>query len=786
MLQKIVIAFLLLICLSSNLYATDPEIYYEQAQTAFQKEEYDYAAELFEKYLTFASEGEHAAEAWYSIGECQYKQENFPEALLSYQAVIDLYPDSSFVSKAYNKLGDCYWKIDDRDRARQSYEQTTKEYPNTPEAQYAQVCLTEMSSASKTQKTQPVSIKGIKGVQTIEKKGTETVEKSLGDELNTLEKAKALFKAKDYPGARVVFQDFLKAFPKSKYNHYARLKIAETYYYEENHSKALPEYKKVISDYPDSKYIDYALYSAGWCNFKLKGYAEAQKMFEALIKNYPQSNYVDPAKKILPKIADLIVEERLANLLNNAKENCEKGNLAAAKASMEQVIKEYPDSQSAKEAEPLLTQINQMLAEASYNEAKTAYDDAQKMLDEGKIEKAIKGFKEIISKYPESEFCDLSKSALKQATDTDKNVCATQAESRKQTTDEKSAVKKENVAAKKPSVPAAAVAVTNSETAKSAGRVNTQPEGYGYIAAVDNEIDKSTDLYKKALEYLGNEDYSHAIETFQRIILEYPESSYATLAKTGMDEASSSLKAQRIERLFEIAQRYYNLGEYEKAKQGFKNITDEYPETNQAQKAQEMIHQLSGVSAERVSEEYVSAQRSYEQGDLIRALEQFNSLVKKYPQTIYAQAAEGTIAIIQEKLSNKKAKGLYEEARSLQEQGNYTEAIDEYTKMLEEYPKAYWTPYAQYSKAETFYSQQKYKEAIAAWQKVIDNFPGSDMSPHSLYHIAECYEKLKDYKNASQSYLKLQQVYPESIYSRGELSELIKKQAAKLKGMGEK
>ncbi|MFH1860941.1 MAG: tetratricopeptide repeat protein [bacterium] len=750
MLQKIFLMFLLLMCLSSNLYATDPEIYYEQAQSAFQKEEYDYASELFEKYLTFAPEGERAAESWYNVGECQHKQENYPEALLSYQATIDLHPDSSFVPKAYNKLGDCYWRIDDREKARQAYNQTTKEYPNTPEAEYAQVCLTELSNASKTR----MSVKNTTSVKTVEK-----AEKPLGDELNTLEKAKALFKAKDYPGARGVFQNFMKAFPKSKYSHYARLKIAETYYYEENYSKALPEYKKVVSDYPDSKYIDYAMYSAGWCHFRLKGYADAQKMFESLIKNYPQSNYMDLSKKILAKIVDLIEEERLSDLLNNIKEDCEKGNLVAAKASIEQIINEYPDSQSAKEAEPLLAEINQKLAEASYNEAKKAYDDALKRLDEGKIEEAVKGFKGIISKYPEGEFCDLSKSALKQAEE--KKTTLTSAGGATSTATARVEKPKEG----KISVPNVVPAAT---------------------AATAIETDKSADLYRKALECLGNEDYYRAIETFQRLILEYPNSSYATLAKKGMDEASSSLKVQRIERLFEIAQRYYNLGEYEKAKQVFKSITEEYPETNQAQKAQGMIHQLSGVSTERVSEEYAAAQQSYEQGDLTRALEQFNSLVKKYPQTIYAQAATGTIAIIQEKLSNKKAKGLYEEARSLQEQGSYAEAIDEYTSMLEEYPKAYWTPYAQYAKAETFYSQQKYKEAISAWQKVIDNFHGSDMSSHSLYHIAECYEKLKDYKNAYQSYMKLQQVYPESIYAKGELSELIKKQAAKLKAMIEK
>lgn len=737
MLQKILLILILLSCLSSNLYATDPEIYYEQAQTAFQKKEYDYAYELFEKYLSFAPEGKHVAEAEYNMGECQSKKENYPEAISSYQAVIDLYPDSAFVAKAYNKLGDCYYRIDDQERAAEAYRQTIKKYPNSSEAEYAQVCLTEILGGSKSQKG---SVRKIKEIKVPEKTG-QTEEQKLGDEFNALEKAKALFKAKDYPGARDMFQEFMKAFPKSKNSHYARLKIGETYYYEENYGKALPEYKKVIFNYPDSKYIDYCLYSAGWCHFRLKEYAESQKMFETLIKNYPQSDYMDPAKKVLPKIADLIKEEKLSGLLTNAKEECEKGNLVAAKASIEKIMQEYPNSQSAKDAKPLLTEINKMLAENSYDEAKAAYDDAQKMLDNGMVEEAIKDFQDIISKYPESEFSNLSKIALKQAEE--KKVIA------EKPTEEKSSL-------------------------------------HAAVAAKTIVPDKSDNLYKKALECLGNEDYYQAIETFQKILLEYPNSNYAKLAEKGINEASSSLKYRRIERLFEIAQRYYNMGEYEKAEQGFRNITEEYPETNQAQKAQKMIKQLSGINTKQIGEEYTVAQQCYEQGDLTKALEQFKKLIEKYPQTVYAQAAGGTIAIIQEKLNNKKAKGLYEEAKSLQEQGSYTEAIDEYTKMLEEYPKAYWTPYAQYSKAETFYSQKKYKEAIDAWQKVLDNFSGSDMAPHSLYHIAECYEKLKDYKNASQSYLKLQQVYPESIYAKGALAELIKKQAARLKTEAEK
>ncbi|OIP37750.1 hypothetical protein AUJ95_07700 [Candidatus Desantisbacteria bacterium CG2_30_40_21] len=741
MLQKILLILILLTCLSSNLYATDPEIYYEQAQIAFQKEEYDGAYELFEKYLTFAPEGKQSAEAEYNMGECLYKQKNYPEALRSYQAVIDLHPDSSFVSKAYNKLGNCYWRIDAREKAAEAYRQTIKEYPNTAEAEYAQVCLTEILGNSTTQKktakkATPPLLPLDKGNYKKPEKTGQTEEQKLGNELNTLEKAKALFKAKDYSGARGVFQEFMKAFPKSKYSHYARLKIGETYYYEEDYGKALPEYKKVIANYPDSKYIDYAMYSAGWCHFRLKEYAESQKMFETLIKNYPQGDYMDPTKKVLPKIADLIKEEKLSGLLNIAKENCEKGNLVAAKTSMEQIMQEYPDSPSAKEAEPLLAEINKMLAETS------------------------------------------SKVAIQQAEEKKAEVGE-----RTKTQKQEARGKKQEVEPQTPNLAISDRKPLNKEVAVEKPK-EEKPSLSDVTAAI--KPDKSDDLYKKAIQYLGNEDYYRAIEIFQKILLEYPNSSYATLAKKGIDDASSSLKYRRIERLFEIAQRYYNMGEYEKAKQGFKSITEEYPETNQAQKSQKMIQQLSGVSTEQIGEEYAAAQRCYEQGNLDKALEQFKKLVAKYPQTIYAQAATGTIAIIQEKLSNKKAKDLYEEAKSLQEQGSYMEAINEYSKILEEYPAAYWTPYAQYAKAETLYAQQKYKEAINAWQKVLENFSGNDMSPHALYHIAECYEKLKDYKNASQSYLKLQQVYPESIYAKGALAELIKKQAARLKAEAEK
>ncbi|MBI4753686.1 outer membrane protein assembly factor BamD, partial [Candidatus Desantisbacteria bacterium] len=671
---------------------------------------------------------------------------NYTEALHSYQAVIDLHPDSSFVSKAYNKLGDCYWRIDDQEKAAEAYRQTIKEYPNTAEAEYAQVCLTEILGNSTMQKKAAKKITPLLpslGDSKKPEKTGQTEEQKLGDELNTLEKAKALFKAKDYPGARSVFQEFMKAFPKSKYNHYARLKIGETYYYEEDYGKALPEYKKVIANYPDSKYIDYCLYSAGWCHFRLKEYAESQKMFESLIKNYPQGDYIDPAKKVLPKIADLIREEKLSGLLNTAKENCEKGNLVAAKASIEQIMQEYPDSPSAKEAEPLMAEINKMLAETA---SKVVPQQAGG--EEGTKAQRHKGTEETEGKKQEAE----------------PQIPNLAASDRKPLSKE--------VAAEKPKEEKPALSDVSMLSA-SPHKEKPKP-------------DKSDDLYKKALQYLGNEDYYQAIETFQKILLEYPNSSYTTLAKKGIDDASSSLKYRRIERLFEIAQRYYNMGEYEKAKQGFKSITEEYPETNQAQKAQKMIQQLSGISTEQIGEEYAAAQRCYEQGDLDKALEQFKKLVAKYPQTIYAQAAIGTIAIIQEKLSNKKAKDLYEDAKSLQEQGSYMEAINEYSKILEEYPAAYWTPYAQYAKAETLYAQQKYKEAINAWQKVLENFSGNDMSPHALYHIAECYEKLKDYKNASQSYLKLQQVYPESIYAKGALAELIKKQAARLKAEAEK
>lgn len=767
--NRVIITGFILWLFTTEIYATDPKLFFEQAQTAFEKEEYDYAYDLFEKYLSFAPEGEYAPEAWYMLGECLFNQEEYPDALLSYQTIIDMYPESAFVPKAYNRIGDCFWKIDDKDKAYDAYNQTIKRFPNTAEAEYAKLCISELSGilTGETITTTDITVTR-KNTANKKRKGSDEI--TLGEEINMLEKAKALFKAKEYQKAREIFQEFITEFPKSKYIHYAKLKIGETYYYEDKYRNALVEYQKVITEHPDSKYIDYAIYSAGWCYFRLKEYKKAQDMFNRLLKEYPESNYLKATKKILIKVSALLEEEKLEKLLSEAKQECEKGDLYAAKEVLQQIIRDYPNSSCAKKAGTILAEVNQKLADIVYTKAKSLYDEAQSQLNKGNVNKAIQLLNKIIIKYPESEYSALAKTTIevikKKQVDKQAEVVFKEAEEYlKEGKSQEAYLKYQEV-------------------------VNKYPDSkYIHDAkAKINQIiptEEVAELYKQAVEYLGNEDYYSAIEKFQKILLEYPDSDYEVLAKKGIEEASECLKTQRMTRLFEIAQRYYALGDYEKAKRIFENITQEYPGTTYAEEASKMVSQLSGVEGYDVREEYRLAQYYYEEGKLEAALEQFKKIIDLYPQTRYARAAKGTIAIIQEKLNNQRAKELYDEARMLQEKGNYSEAIEEYCKILEEYPKAYWTPYAQYSKAEALYAQQKYIEAQHAWQKLIDSFPGCDLAPHALYHIAECYEKLKDYKNAAQTYLKLQDMYPESIYAKGELGELIKEQAARLKAKAE-
>ena len=100
----------------------------------------------------------------------------------------------------------------------------------------------------------------------------------------------------DYLLARQLYDDFMKRWPRDPLNGEAHFGRGETFYAEDKCREGLAEYGKVIADYPKSQSAPNAYLRSGDCFGRLKMKDEARLALEELIKNYPRSDAAKEAK----------------------------------------------------------------------------------------------------------------------------------------------------------------------------------------------------------------------------------------------------------------------------------------------------------------------------------------------------------------------------------------------------------------------------------------------------------------------------------------------------------
>ena len=115
-------------------------------------------------------------------------------------------------------------------------------------------------------------------------------------DLKKYKEAKFKFDEGDYREARKDFQDFLKAFPKSKLSDNAQFWLAECYYREGIYEKAIVEYEKVISIYPEAGKIPSALLKQAMAFQNLGDKESARFLYQKVIKEFPKASQAAKAR----------------------------------------------------------------------------------------------------------------------------------------------------------------------------------------------------------------------------------------------------------------------------------------------------------------------------------------------------------------------------------------------------------------------------------------------------------------------------------------------------------
>lgn len=205
----------------------------------------------------------------------------------------------------------------------------------------------------------------------------------------------ALFERKSYEDAVASFQELNAKYPLSQYAIQAKLKIADSYFYDENYPEAISAYREFEKLHPTNNYVPYVIFQTGMSYFNQiltidrdqTATKNAAAEFTRLISRFPNNQYADDAGK------------NLAICRNNMAENefyignfyYKKGKYKAAIERFEVIINAYPDFRG---MDKVLFYLGKAHIEVKEAEKGNAY-----------LEKLLKD-------YPESKFAKQAKGIL--------------------------------------------------------------------------------------------------------------------------------------------------------------------------------------------------------------------------------------------------------------------------------------------------------------------------------------------------------------------------------------
>ena len=142
--------------------------------------------------------------------------------------------------------------------------------------------------------------------ESIKPAGTKTetvpVDVPVMDEDALYNAGRELFDKGDYVGARSIFEQFLKQFTESPQSDNAYFWIGETYYREGRYEKAILQYQEVIDKFPGGNKVPASLLKQGMAFNKIKDDINARLVLKRLIREYPDSQEAKNADHLLQEM----------------------------------------------------------------------------------------------------------------------------------------------------------------------------------------------------------------------------------------------------------------------------------------------------------------------------------------------------------------------------------------------------------------------------------------------------------------------------------------------------
>ena len=253
-------------------------------------------------------------------------------------------------------------------------------------------------------------------------------------------------------------------------------------------------------------------------------------------------------------------------------------------------------------------------------------------------------------------------------------------------------------------------------------------------------------LYNIGDIYFRADHFAEADSVYQLIISRYPESSFA------------------VESALKLAQTSYNAGDYEGAITRYQNFIDTYPDheknkealegiqlcyyqlgqTDQASAALQKVVENTANSDLAIDARYRIAANQFQSGDFQTAIESFKEILTLYPNSSYAVDAQFALS------------------KCYISQENYKSASEELLRFVQYFPNSPQLPEAYFLLGVSYYQLESYLSAIDYFNQVIEKYATSDYYAPALKNSAWCYDRLKESDKAIQSFTTYLKAYPEA------------------------
>ena len=121
-------------------------------------------------------------------------------------------------------------------------------------------------------------------------------------ESRDFEAALAIFRKGDFPAAQAAFADFIKRYPQSGFRPTALFWLGNAQYANRDYRGAIGNFRALLTAAPAHPRAAEAVLSIANCQIELKDNAAARRTLDELVKTYPQSEAASAAKERLARL----------------------------------------------------------------------------------------------------------------------------------------------------------------------------------------------------------------------------------------------------------------------------------------------------------------------------------------------------------------------------------------------------------------------------------------------------------------------------------------------------